>query len=90
MNIRPLGNRAVISLLDETNATLQNGIIIPDTVKGEIKRGKVVGIGEHDSSLLQEKDVIIFLENTGVSVKLANEAFIIINEEDVLAVVEDN
>jgi co-chaperonin GroES (HSP10) len=45
MNLKPLGNRAIISLIEEGNfSTQQSGIIITDTVKGNINQGKVMAI----------------------------------------------
>jgi len=89
MKIRPLGNRAVISLIEESNETYQNGIIIPDTVKGMVKRGKVVAVGDRDTSRLRVDEVIIFSENTGLSIKLVNENYLVIDEEDILAVIDN-
>jgi chaperonin GroES len=90
MNLKPLGNRAIISLIEEGNfSTQQSGIIIPDTVKGNLNQGKVMAIGDCKQSALNVGDLTIFSENTGVKVKIKNENYLIINEQDILAVVTD-
>ena len=90
MNLKPLGNRAIISLIEEGNfSTQQSGIIIPDTVKGNVNQGKVMAIGDCEQSVLNVGDLTIFSENTGVPVKIKNENYLIINEQDILAVVTD-
>lgn len=91
MNLKPLGNRAIISLIDEGNfSSQQGGIIIPDTVKGNLTQGKVLAIGDCKQSVLNVGDLTIFSENTGVPVKINNENYLIIDEQDILAVITDN
>lgn len=90
MNLKPLGNRAIISLIEEDSvSTHQKGIILPDTVKGKLIRGKVLAIGDHEQSVLNVGDVTIFSENTGLPIKVENQNYLIINEQDILAVVDD-
>jgi chaperonin GroES len=90
MNLKPLGNRAIISLIEKDNfSTQQRGIIIPDTVKGNLNQGKVIAIGDSEQSALNVGDLTIFSENTGVTVKIKNENYLIIDEQDILAVVTD-
>jgi chaperonin GroES len=90
MNLKPLGNRAIISLIDEGNfSSQQGGIIIPITVKGNLTQGKVLAIGDSEQSVLNVGDLTIFSENTGVPVKINNENYLIIDEQDILAVITD-
>jgi len=90
MNIKPLGNRAIISLVDEGNfSDQQGGIIIPDTVKGNLTQGKVLAIGDCEQSVLNVGDLTIFSENTGIPIKINNEKYIIIDEQDILAIITD-
>jgi chaperonin GroES len=90
MQLKPLGNRAIISLLDDGSfSSQQGGIIIPDIVKGNLSQGKVLAIGDSEQSVLHVGDLTLFSENSGVAVKLNNENYLIIDEQDILAVITD-
>jgi chaperonin GroES len=91
MNLKPLGNRAIMSLIDKGNfSSQQGGIIIPSTVKGNLTHGRVLAIGNCEKSVLNVGDLTLFSENSGVAVKINNENYLIIDEQDILAVINDN
>lgn len=90
MNLRPMGKRILISLIEGGNfSTEQGGIILPDIVKGNLKQGKVFAIGDCEHSVLNVGDITIFFENISIPIKINNENFLIIEEKDILAVVTD-
>jgi chaperonin GroES len=94
MNIRPLHDRIIITRLEEGEQKV-GGIIIPDTVKEKPQQGKVIaaGIGKvKDDGTRQRPDVkagdlILFGKYSGQEVKLDGEDYIIMREDDVLAVI---
>lgn len=92
MDLKPIGNRVIVSLVEEMSTT-QNGIIIPDTVKGNLKRGKIIAIGNSGNEVgsdLKVEDVIIFSENTGAQINVKNINYLILNAQDILAIHENN
>jgi chaperonin GroES len=85
MELKPIGNRVVVSLLEENNIS-QSGIIIPDTVKGNLKRGTIRAVGKEVEGEIQIEDVILFNENAGSQVNIKNENYYIIDAEAILAI----
>ena len=89
MNLRPLGDRALIKILKEEEVTA-SGIVLPDTVDKEKKaEGTIVstGDGEKVKALnLKEGDKVIFGKYAGDEVKLDKEDYKILSHEDILGV----
>jgi chaperonin GroES len=95
MNVRPLHDRLIIQRLEEGEQKV-GGIIIPDTAKEKPQQGKVIAAGTgkvKDDGTRQLPDVkagdlILFGKYSGQEVKLDGEDYLIMREDDVLAVIE--
>ena len=95
MNIRPLHDRIVIQRLEEGEQKV-GGIIIPDTAKEKPQQGKVIAAGSgkvKDDGTRQPPDVktgdlILFGKYSGQEVRLDGEDYLIMKEDEVLAVIE--
>jgi chaperonin GroES len=95
MKIRPLHDRILIKRMEEQE-TRRGGIIIPDTAKEKPQEGKVVAVGNgkvlDDGKRLpldvKAGDKILFGKYSGNEVKIEDEEYLIIREEDVLAILE--
>ena len=93
--IRPLHDRILIKRLEEQEAR-RGGIIIPDTAKEKPQEGKVIAVGngkvtdEGKKVPLDVKagDRILFGKYSGNEVKIEDVEYLIIKEEDVLAILE--
>jgi chaperonin GroES len=86
--IKPLGARVVIQPLEEDNRT-DSGLYIPDTAKEKPQTGLIVAIGENTEDVtitVKEGDKVLFPKYTGTEIRLANEDYIIMDFEKVLAV----
>ena len=96
MNIRPLHDRIVVQRLDEGEQQI-GGIIIPDSAKEKPQQGKVIhaGAGKVNDDgkriVLDVKagDLILFGKYSGQEIKLDGEEFLIMREDEVLAVIDD-
>ncbi len=96
MNVRPLHDRLIIQRLEEGEQKV-GGIIIPDTAKEKPQQGQVIaaGIGKvKDGGTRQRPDVkagdrILFGKYAGQEIKLDGEEFLIMREDEVLAVLDD-
>lgn len=95
MNIKPLGDRVVIQLLDSQEVT-KGGIYIPDTAKEKPQEGKVLAIGpgrlmdDGKRAPLEVKvgDTVLFAKYSGTEIKLDGEEYLILNSErDILAII---
>jgi chaperonin GroES len=95
MNVRPLHDRIIVQRLEEGEQKI-GGIIIPDTAKEKPQQGKVIAVGKgkikDDGKVLpldvKEGDTILFGKYSGQEIKLDGEEFLIMREDEVLAVIE--
>jgi len=95
MKVRPLGEKVLVKRLEAETKT-KGGIVLPDSAKEKPKRGKVVAVGEGKllddgkRSQLQVKkgDEVIFTSYAGTEIKIDGDEFMIMDENDILAVVE--
>ncbi len=95
MKIRPLHDRMLVKRVEEQD-TRRGGIIIPDTAKEKPQEGKVVAVGngkvtdEGKKISLDVKagDRILFGKYSGSEVRIEDEEYVIMREEDVLAILE--
>ena len=96
MNVRPLHDRIIVQRIEEGEQKV-GGIIIPDTAKEKPQQGKVIAAGTgkvKDDGTRQPPDVragdlILFGKYSGQEIKLDGEEFLIMREDEVLAVLED-
>src|SRR4029450_2422506 len=95
MKVRPLHDRILVKRIEEGEVR-KGGIIIPDTAKEKPQEGKVVAVGngrvteEGKKIALDVKagDKILFGKYSGSEVKIDDEDYLILKEEDVLAIIE--
>jgi chaperonin GroES len=95
MKIRPLHDRIIVERVEEQEVR-RGGIIIPDTAKEKPQEGKVIAVGNgkvNDEGKKIPLDVkagdrILFGKYSGSEVKLDDKEYLILREEDVLAVLE--
>jgi chaperonin GroES len=95
MKIRPLHDRILVERLEEKEVR-KGGIIIPDTAKEKPQEGKVIAVGNGKVSDDDKKipldvkagDKILFGKYSGSEVKLDEKEYLIMREDDVLAILE--
>ena len=95
MKLRPLHDRILVQRVKEEEKT-KGGIIIPDTAKEKPIEGKVIAAGsgklneEGKRIALEVKkgDYILFGKFSGTEVKIKDEEYLIMREDDVLGVIE--
>ncbi|WP_040212479.1 co-chaperone GroES [Clostridium polynesiense] len=94
MNIRPLGDRVVIKRLEAEEKT-KSGIVLTGSAKERPQEAEVVAVGPGGYSEGKEirmevkvGDKVLFSKYAGTEVKMGNDEFIILKQEDILAVVE--
>ena len=95
MKIQPLGYRVVIKQLKQEEVTA-SGIVLPDTVdkekkaEGEIMAigpGKVLESGSRGQMEVKVGDKVLFGKYVGQDVKISDEEYKIISQEDILAII---
>ena len=91
----PLGDRLLVERI-EAETTTAGGIVLPDSAKEKPIQGKVIAVGEgrrnDDGKIvpLQVKkgDTVLFGKYSGTEVKIDGNDYLIMKEDDVLAIVE--
>ena len=95
ISIRPLGDRILVQRVEAEEMTA-GGIILPETAKEKPKEGRVIAIGEGrtldngDKSTfsVKEGDLVLFTSYAGTDVKYQGDEYMIMREDDVLAISE--
>jgi chaperonin GroES len=93
MALTPLGDRILITRLEDDEETTSGGIIIPDTAKEKPQEGEVIAVGKGrllDNGDRQAIDVaagdkILFGKYSGTEVKYDGLEYLILREDDILA-----
>jgi chaperonin GroES len=95
VNIRPLHDRVLIKRLESDEEQVRGGIIIPDTAKEKPQEAEVVAVGPgkiQDSGERQAMDVkagdrILIGKYSGSDIKIDDQDYVILREDEILAVV---
>ena len=94
-SIRPLQDRVIIRRIEE-GEQIRGGIIIPDTAKEKPQEGEVIAAGagkkldsgERIALDVKEGDRVLFGKYAGTEVKLDDQEYLIMREDDILGVIE--
>ncbi len=95
MSLRPLQDRILVKRVEEETKTA-GGIFIPETAKEKPQRGQVVAAGNgkktEDGKVLpldvKVGDTVLFGKYAGTEIKVDGEEYLMMREDDILAVVE--
>lgn len=86
--VRPLGENVLVKPEKQDKKT-KTGIFLPETASAERpQEGKVIAIGESKEIKVKKNQTVIFRQFSGTEVKIDGEDYLIIKNEDILAVVE--
>ncbi len=95
MKARPLHDRILVKRIEEGEQKI-GGIIVPDSAKEKPQQGKVVAVGggkvKDDGGRIaldvKAGDTILFGKYSGQEIKLDGDEFLIMREEEVLAILD--
>jgi chaperonin GroES len=95
MNLRPLQDRIIVKRVEEETKTA-GGLFIPETAKEKPQRGEIVAVGNgkktEDGKVLpldvKVGDMVLFGKYAGTEVKVAGDDYLMMREDDILAVIE--
>ncbi len=95
IKLQPIGERIVVRR-EESESTTKGGIVLPDAAQEKPARGVVVALGTgkllNDGSRskpqVKEGDRVLFSSYAGETVKIEGGEFLLMREDDVLAVIE--
>jgi len=91
VQVTPLHDRVLIKRIEEKE-TVKGGIIIPDTAKEKPQEGEVIAVGagkiEKGQRIpldVKAGDRVLFGKYSGTDIKIENEEYLILREEEILA-----
>lgn len=94
MQLKPLGNRVILQHQKAEEKT-QSGIILPDSAKEKPQEAIVVAVGTGEEAdgkktemQVKEGDKVIYSKYAGTEVKFEDEEYVIVSQNDIIAVVE--
>jgi chaperonin GroES len=95
MKVKPLNDRVLVKRIEETQVT-KGGIFIPDTAKEKPIEGQIMAVGAGKVSdagtrvplTVKEGDRVLFGKYSGSEIKVEGEEFLMMREDDILAIIE--
>ena len=94
MKIQPLADRIMVEVLEAKEVT-KGGIVLPDTAQEKPQEAKVIAIGKgkvSDGKVIPPEvkagDTILFGKYSGTEIKMDGKEYLILKEEDILAIVK--
>ena len=95
MKIQPLGDRVLVEPQKEEEST-KGGIIIPESAREKPMQGKIIAVGagkrDDDGKLIpmnvKKGDLILLPKYGGTEVKLNDQEYQIVREDDILGIIE--
>jgi chaperonin GroES len=90
VNVQPLGARVLIRPLVDDESRTSSGLYIPETAKEKPQTGEVIAVGdEEDEIKVKVGQKVLFPKYTGTEIKLDNVDHLIMDADDILAIVKD-
>lgn len=90
MRLEPLGNRVVLKHQEAEEKT-QSGIILPDSAKEKPQTAVVIAVGpgtDGKEMQVKEGDRVICTQYAGTEIKVDDEEYVIVSQNDIIAIVE--
>ena len=95
MALKPLGDRLIVKRQEAQEKT-KSGLVLPDTAKEKPQEGKVIAVGSgkllDDGSVkaleVKNGDKVLYGKYSGTEVRVQEEDYLILREDDILAIVQ--
>lgn len=95
MNVLPLGEKLLIKRIEAEGKTA-GGIVLPDSAKEKPREGKIIAVGngkllkngERAKFQIKKGDRVLFSSYGGTEVKFDGEEYLLMPEDDILAVID--
>ena len=95
MKLVPLGDKVVLKQL-KAEETTKSGIVLPGQAQEKPQQAEVVAVGpggvidgKEVKMQVKNGDKVIYQKYSGTEVKLGNEEFVVVRQNDIVAIVED-
>jgi len=95
MKLVPLGDKVVLKQL-KAEETTKSGIVLPGQAQEKPQQAEVIAVGpggmvdgKEVAMSVKVGDKVIYSKYSGTEVKLGNEEFVVVKQNDIVAIVED-
>ena len=91
MKLVPLGDRVVLKQL-VAEETTKSGIVLPGQTKEKPQQAEVIAVGPGTEEVKMEVavgDQVIYSKYAGTDVKLGDDEYIVVKQNDIVAIVEE-
>ncbi|NUM34758.1 MAG: co-chaperone GroES [Candidatus Brocadiae bacterium] len=93
--VKPIGDKILLKRLQAEEKT-KGGIVLPETAKEKPKEGRVIALGEgklldngsRAPFTVKENDRVLFTSYAGTEVKVEGEEYLILSEDEILAIIK--
>ena len=94
MKLQPLADRIVVKVLEAEEVT-KGGIVLPDSAKEKPQQAEVIEVGKGKISdgkviapAVKKGDQVLFGKYSGTEITIDSKEYLILKEEDILAIVK--
>lgn len=96
MKVRPLGDKILVKRAEAQSKT-ESGIYLPESAKDKPREGKIIALGDGNLNkntgdrvpfTVKKGDAVLFSSYAGTEIKIENEDFLIMTEDDILGVID--
>lgn len=88
--IKPLGENVLVKAIKE-QVKNKAGLVLPDSATPERpQQGKVIAVGDSEKIKVKKNQTIIFNRYAGAEIKMQEEDYLLMKNDDILAVIEEN
>ncbi len=86
--IKPLRDHVLVKIVKQNKRT-QSGIVLPESAHEEKPQtGEVVAVGESSEIKVKKGQLVIFAKYSGTEIKIKNEDYLILKNEDLLGIIQ--
>ena len=90
LNVQPIGTRVLVRPDEESETRTRGGLYIPETAKEKPQTGVVIAIGDEEEDIkVKVGQKILFPKYTGTEIKLEGVEHLIMDADDILAIIAD-
>jgi chaperonin GroES len=96
MNVKPLGDKLLVQRAEAQEQT-DSGIYLPESAKDTPKEGEIIAVGNGRVNqetgnripfTVKEGDHVLFTSYAGTEIKIDNNDYLIMTEDDILGIIE--
>ena len=90
VKIQPLGSRVLVRPDNEAESRTSGGLYIPETAKEKPQTGEIIAIGDDEEEIkVKVGQKVLYPKYTGTEIKLDGMDHIIMDADDILAIVKN-